>query len=44
MKDILKVGALYFTMAVSTFAGIGVGMKVCDKILEGKSDTKKGAK
>lgn len=44
MKDLLKVAALYFTSAVSTFVGIGVGLKVCDKLLDSKaSTTKEGA-
>lgn len=40
MKDIVKVGALYFVTAVSTFAGIGVGLKICDRLCSSKSETK----
>ena len=37
MKDILKVMGTYFAVGFGALTGVGAGMKVCDKILNGKS-------
>ncbi len=38
MKDIFKVMGTYFAVGFGTLAGIGAGMKVCDKLLGAKSN------
>lgn len=38
MKDILKIFGSYFALGFGTLTGIGAGMKVCDKLLEKKSN------
>ena len=37
MKDILKVAGTYFALGFGTIAGIGAGMKVCEKLSGNKS-------
>ena len=37
MKDVLKLMGMYFAVGFGTIAGIGTGMKVCDKLLSTKS-------
>ena len=38
MKDVFKVFGTYFALGFGTLTGIGAGLKVCDKLLEKKSD------
>lgn len=37
MKDILKIFGSYFALGFGTIAGMGAGMKVCEKLLDSKS-------
>lgn len=40
MKDILKVAGTYFAVGFGVLTGVGAGMKVCDKMLNTKSNNK----
>ena len=44
MKDILKVAGAYFAMGFGVIAGVGAGMKVCDKMLNKESKQEKKSK
>ena len=41
MKDVLKVLGTYFALGFGTIAGIGAGMKVCDKLFSTNSNKQK---
>lgn len=38
MKDILKVMSTYFALGFGTIAGVGAGMKICEKLFERKDE------
>lgn len=38
MKDVLKVMGTYFAVGFGTLVGVGAWMKVCDKLLNKKSN------